>query len=439
MVVLIKICQLILSLSILVVLHELGHFLFAKLFKTRVEKFYLFFDPWFSLFKYKKGETEYGIGWLPLGGYVKISGMIDESMDKEQMKLPPQPYEFRSKPAWQRLLIMIGGVTVNFLLAIFIYWMLLYAYGKQYIPLSSAKYGLYYNETAHELGLKDGDLVLKADNYTIEDPRDISKYIAIYNVKTLTVKRGDSTLVIDVPSTFNQQIIKNGIKGFADFQIPVVVDSVIPNENAFVSGMLKGDSFISINNKPASFSHQFGPLLEENKGKEVTITVKRDTSIVNLVCKVSDQGKIGIAKRNAFLFFEVKTITYSFWEALPAGISDGYSILESYVKGLSKIFTKEGVKQLGGFGAIGGLFPSSWDWVAFWNLTAFLSVILAFMNILPIPALDGGHVIFLLYEMITGRKPSDKFLEYAQMAGMLLLLTLLVYANGNDIYRYFFK
>ncbi len=439
MVILIKICQLILSLSILVVLHELGHFLFAKLFKTRVEKFYLFFDPWFSLFKYKKGETEYGIGWLPLGGYVKISGMIDESMDKEQMKLPPQPYEFRSKPAWQRLLIMIGGVTVNFLLAIFIYWMLLYSYGEKYIPLSSAKYGLYYNETAKELGLKDGDIVLKADNYTIDVPTDISKYIAIYNAKTLTVKRGDSTLVIDVPSTFNQQIIKNGIKGFANFQFPVIVDSVIPNDNAFIAGMIKGDSIISVNSNPASFDHQFGALLDENKGKDVTITVKRDTSIVNLVCKVSDQGKIGVAKRNPYLFFEVKTITYSFWAALPAGISNGYNILESYVKGLSKIFTKEGVKQLGGFGAIGGLFPSSWDWVAFWNLTAFLSVILAFMNILPIPALDGGHVIFLLYEMVTGRKPSDKFLEYAQMVGMLLLLTLLVYANGNDIYRSFFK
>ena len=437
--ILIKVCQLILSLSILVVLHELGHFLFAKLFKTRVEKFYLFFDPWFSLFKFKKGETEYGIGWLPLGGYVKISGMIDESMDKEQMKLPPQPYEFRSKPAWQRLLIMIGGVTVNFLLAFFIYWMLLFAYGEKYIPVSSAKYGLCFNETAHGIGLKDGDLVLKADNYPIEDLTDISKYLAIYNAKTLTLKRGDSTLVIEVPAKFGQKLIEKGIKGFAEFQIPVLVDSVVPKDAAYISGMKKGDSIIYINNKPASFTHQFGTLIEENKGKEVTITVKRDTSIVNLVCKISDQGRIGIVKRHPYLIFQVKTIKYGFWKALPAGVSEGYNTLADYVKGLSKIFTKEGVKQLGGFGAIGGLFPSAWNWPAFWGLTALLSVILAFMNILPIPALDGGHVIFLLYEMVTGRKPSDKFLEYAQIAGMLLLLTLLVYANGNDIYRSFFK
>lgn len=438
--ILIKVCQLILSLSILVVLHELGHFIFAKLFKTRVEKFYLFFDPWFSLFKFKKGETEYGVGWLPLGGYVKISGMIDESMDKEQLKLPPQPYEFRSKPAWQRLLIMIGGVTVNFLLAIFIYWMLLYSYGEQYIPVSNAKYGLYFNEKAHELGLKDGDLVLKADNYTIDIPSDIPKYIAIYNVKTLTVKRGDSTLVKNVPSDFGQKLIGSGIKGFADLQFPIVVDSILPKEAASIAGMVKGDSIITINSKPATFLNQFASILADNKGKEISIEVKRDTSFVNLKCKVSDQGRIGILLNlDPTKFFQVKIVNYSFLEALPAGISLGYNTLASYVKGLSKIFTKEGVKQVGGFGAIGSLFPSAWNWRAFWGLTALLSVILAFMNILPIPALDGGHVTFLLYEIVTGRKPSDKFLEYAQIVGMLLLLTILVYANGNDIFRYFFK
>ena len=437
--ILIKICQLILSLSILVVLHELGHFLFAKLFKTRVEKFYLFFDPWFSLFKYKKGETEYGIGWLPLGGYVKISGMIDESMDKEQMKLPPQPYEFRSKPSWQRLLIMIGGVTVNFIAAIVIFWMLKYSYGEQYIPVSNAKYGLCYNEAAYEIGLKDGDIVTKADNYLIDIPSDIPKYIAIYNAKTLTIKRGDSTLIINVPSGYGQKLIGSGIKGFAELQIPVIVDSILPKGDALKAGMIKGDSIIKINNKPASFFHLFSPILFENKGKEVTITLKRDTTILNLTCVVSNQGKIGVALTDLPHLFQVKTTIYSFWQALPAGISQGYNTLASYVKGLSKIFTKEGVKQLGGFGAIGGLFPSAWDWYAFWSLTALLSVILAFMNILPIPALDGGHVIFLLYEMVTGRKPSDKFLEYAQIVGMLLLLTLLVYANGNDIFKYFSK
>lgn len=437
--VVIKICQLILSLSILVVLHELGHFVFAKLFKTRVEKFYLFFDPWFSLFKYKRGETEYGIGWLPLGGYVKISGMIDESMDKEQLKQEPQPYEFRSKPAWQRLLIMIGGVTVNFLLAFFIYWMLLYSYGEQYIPVSNAKYGLCYNESAQKIGLKDGDIVLKADNYDIDVPSDIAKYIAIYNAKELTVKRGDSTFILSVPPKYGQELIELGIKNFAELQVPFLIDSVIPNEGANKAGILKGDSIISVNNQPASYSHQLTSILVENKGKEVTISIKRDTAIINLTCLVSEAGKIGVGNKNPYSYFEIKKVNYSFWEALPAGISQGYNTLASYVKGLSKIFTKEGVKQLGGFGAIGSLFPASWNWYAFWSLTALLSVILAFMNILPIPALDGGHVTFLLYEIVTGRKPSDKFLEYAQMAGMILLLTLLVYANGNDIFRYFFK
>jgi len=437
--VVIKICQLILSLSILVVLHELGHFVFAKLFKTRVEKFYLFFDPWFSLFKYKRGETEYGIGWLPLGGYVKISGMIDESMDKEQLKQEPQPFEFRSKPAWQRLLIMIGGVTVNFLLAFFIYWMLLYSYGEQYIPAKNAKYGLCFNESAQKIGLKDGDIVLKADNYEIDQPVDIAKYIAIYNAKELTVKRGDSTLLLSVPPKFGQELIELGIKNFADFQFPFIIDSVLPNEGALKAGILKGDIIISINDKPAAYTHQVGPILMENKGKEVAISVKRDTSIITLKCNVSEAGKLGIGNKNPYTYFEVKKVNYSFWEALPAGISLGYNTLASYVKGMSKIFTKEGVKQLGGFGAIGSLFPASWNWYAFWNLTALLSVILAFMNILPIPALDGGHVTFLLYEMVTGRKPSDKFLEYAQITGMIILLTLLVYANGNDIFRYFFK
>ena len=435
----IKICQLILSLSILVVLHELGHFLFAKLFKTRVEKFYLFFDPWFSLFKYKRGETEYGIGWLPLGGYVKISGMIDESMDKEQLKQEPQPYEFRSKPAWQRLLIMIGGVTVNFLLAIFIYWMLLYSYGEQYIPVSNAKYGLCFNESAQRIGLKDGDIVLKADEHEIEVPNDIAKYIAIYNAKELTVKRGDSLLTLNIPKTFGQELIKIGIKNFAELQVPFVIDSVVPKESAFKAGLLKGDSILTVNEKPASYAHQLISILGENKSKEVIISVKRDTSIVNIACKVSENGKIGVGNKNPYSYFVIKTTTYGFWEALPAGISEGYNTLANYVKGLSKIFTKEGVKQLGGFGAIGSLFPASWNWGAFWNLTALLSVILAFMNILPIPALDGGHVAFLLYEIVTGRKPSDKFLEYAQITGMIILLTLLVYANGNDIFRYFFK
>ena len=432
----IRITQLILSLSILVVIHEMGHFVFAKLFKTRVEKFYLFFDPWFSLFKYKKGDTEYGIGWLPLGGYVKISGMIDESMDKEAMKLPPQPYEFRSKPTWQRLLIMIGGVLVNFLAAMLIFWLLLYAYGEQYIPVKNATYGLYYAPAGKEIGLKDGDIILKVDTATIDVPGDITRHLLLSESKTLTVKRGDSTFVIPIPINFGKEkILGSGIKVFADIRLPFVVDSIIPDMPAAKAGFRKGDSLVAVNGKPASFFHQFASLVGEQKGKSVSITVARGDSIVNLNCQVTDKGKVGIGNRDPSKYFTFKTIKYSFWEAFPAGVSKGVNVLVNYVKQLKLIFTKEGVTQIGGFGTMGSLFPTVWDWAAFWNLTALISIILAFMNILPIPALDGGHVMFLLYEMITGKKPGDKFLENAQIVGMVILFSLLLYANGNDVFK----
>jgi len=429
--------QLLLSLSILVIIHEFGHFFFAKLFKTRVEKFYLFFDPWFSLFKFKRGETEYGLGWLPLGGYVKISGMIDESMDKEAMKLPPQPWEFRSKPTWQRLLIMIGGVLVNFIAAIVIYWMLLYSVGEQYIPVSNAKYGLYYTELGHNIGLKDGDVVLKADNFEIDGAEDIAKYLILDDVKTLTVKRADSLVFINVPEGYSQQLIAEGRKGFANLQVPFVIDSVVPGNNAAKAGIIKGDSIVMVNNQIAAYYHQFVKILSDNKGKEVTISVARDTAILNLQCQVTEDGKIGIGNLPLNKYFDIRTTEYSFFAAFPAGVEKGFSILFSYIKQLKKIFTKEGIKQVGGFGTMGSLFLPVWDWVAFWSLTGLISIILAFMNILPIPALDGGHVMFLLYEMVTGRKPSDKFMEYAQITGMILLLALLVYANGNDIFKAF--
>ena len=431
----IKISQLILSLSILVLIHEMGHFLFAKLFKTRVEKFYLFFDPWFSLFKYKKGDTEYGIGWLPLGGYVKISGMIDESMDKEQLKQPPQPYEFRSKPSWQRLLIMIGGVLVNFLAALLIFWMLLYAYGEQYVPVKNATYGLAFDPIAKEVGLKDGDIVLKVDTFTVDIPVDITRHLLLGDTKTMTVKRGDSTLVLNVPAGFGQKLLGAGIKNFADLRIPFVVDSVIPDMPASKAGFKKGDSIVSVNGKSASFYHQFVALLSDQKGKNVTVTVHRDTTLVNLTCAVTDKGKVGIGNSSPAKYFKFKTVTYSFWGAMPAGVSKGISVLVNYVKQLKLIFTKEGVSQIGGFGTMGSLFSPTWDWASFWSLTALISIVLAFMNILPIPALDGGHVIFLLYEMITGKRPGDKFLEYAQIVGMVILFSLLLFANGNDLFK----
>jgi regulator of sigma E protease len=437
--ILIKAGQLILSLSILVIIHEFGHFFFARLFNTRVEKFYLFFNPWFSLYKIKKGDTEYGIGWLPLGGYVKISGMIDESMDKEQLKQPAQPWEFRSKPAWQRLLIMVGGVMVNFVAAILIFWMMLFAYGEQSIPVKNATFGLYYAPIATELGLQDGDIVLKADEKEIVNPGDISKAILLDYAKVLTVKRGDSVFTLSIPEDYVQRVLASGEKNFADIRIPFVIDSVIPGMNASKAGLIKGDSLLSMNGQSATYYHEFTNLANLNKGQTVTLTILRNTSVLTLPCDINEQGKVGIGNRNPLAWFKVETIKYSFWEALPAGINKGFTILGGYVKQMKLIFSKEGVKQLGGFGTMGSLFSPTWDWVSFWSLTALLSIILAFMNILPIPALDGGHVIFLLYEMVTRRKPNEKFMEYAQVAGMILLLSLLLYANGMDIFRHLFN
>ncbi len=434
---LIKAGQLILSLSILVILHEFGHFFFAKLFKTRVEKFYLFFDPWFSLLKFKKGDTEYGVGWLPLGGYVKISGMIDESMDKEAMKEEPKPFEFRSKKAYQRLLIMIGGVLVNFLLAFFLFWMILFKWGEGYIDVKDAKFGLAYHPLAHEIGLQDGDVVTSVDTFKVTNASDIASHILLESATELTVKRGDSTFVLPIPENFKDSFLQKEVKSFAVVRMPFVVDSVLPKSNADKAGLLSGDSLVSIEGKPAPYYRVATELLSENADKSITLTVFRNGTLENVQCDVSKKGKIGVYPKADY--FNVTKVTYGFWEALPAGISKGVNTLVGYIKQFKLVFSKEGVKQLGGFGAIGNLFPPHWDWASFWSLTAFLSIVLAFMNILPIPALDGGHVLFLLYEIVSGRKPSEKFLEYAQIVGMVLLFSLLIFANGNDLYRLLFK
>ena len=433
----IKAGQLLLSLSILVILHEFGHFFFAKLFKTRVEKFYLFFDPWFSLFKVKKGETEYGIGWLPLGGYVKISGMIDESMDKEAMKEEPKPYEFRSKPAYQRLLIMIGGVLVNFLLAFLIFWMTLYKWGESYIHVDDAKFGLAYNPLAHEIGLQDGDVVTAVDTFRVKSASDIARYILLEDVQNLYVKRGDSSFTLPIPADFKKTILEKEVKTLAAVRMPYVVDSVLKGGKADVAGLKAGDKIVSVNGQKTEFYRQTMEMYGQNKGKRVTFGILRNGQLDSVRCEVSKKGKIGVYARADF--FDITKTTYGFWEAFPAGVSKGVKTLVEYVKQLKLVFSKEGVKQIGGFGAIGGLFPPTWDWEAFWGLTGFLSIILAFMNILPIPALDGGHVLFLLYEMVSGRKPSEKFMEYAQVVGMVLLLSLLLFANGNDLFRAIFK
>ena len=438
MVFLIKALQLILSLSILVILHEFGHFLFARIFKTRVEKFYLFFNPGFSLFKFKKGETEYGMGWLPLGGYVKISGMIDESMDKEQMNQPAQPWEFRAKPAWQRLLIMVGGVLINFILALFIFWMILFKWGETYVPVEGAMYGLSYHSLGQEIGLQDGDKVLAVDTFEVEVASDIQRYILLEEPSQLTVQRGDSVFDLSLPVEFGQRLLAEDVKQFAQYRIPFVVDSVLEGMPAEKAGIQKGDSLVGVAGQEAPFFHSFVNELVKHTGETTTISFYRNGELMSVPVAVNKSGKIGIGNRSPHNYLDIRRHTYGFFEAFPAGMKKGVNILVGYVKQLRLIFTKEGAQKVGGFGTIGNLFPASWDWSSFWYTTGLLSLILAFMNILPIPALDGGHVLFLMYEIVTGRKPSEKFLEHAQLVGMILLLALLLYANGNDIFRWLF-
>jgi len=436
---LIKALQLILSLSILVILHEFGHFFFARLFKTRVEKFYLFFDPWFSLFKYKKGDTEYGVGWLPLGGYVKISGMLDESMDKEQLAKPAEPWEFRSKPTWQRLLIMVGGVLVNFITAFVIFWLILFKWGESFIPADNARYGFAYHPIGHEIGLQDGDRVLKVDTFVIDNVLKVGRYLMLEEPGEMTVQRGDSVFTLPVPADIKTRLLAQEVRQFADYRFPVVVDSVIPGMAAAEAGLMKNDSIFSVNGKSTPYYNELIAELGQNIGSNVEIGIYRDQQPLTLTIPVNEAGKIGFGSKSPVELLGYSTITYGFFEAFPAGISKGVNLLVNYVKQLKLVFTREGAKQIGGFGAIGNLFPPSWDWESFWYNTAFLSLILAFMNILPIPALDGGHVLFLLYEMVARRKPSEKFLEYAQVTGMILLIGLLLYANGNDLFRFLFK
>lgn len=437
----VKIAQLILSLSILVILHEFGHFMFAKLFGTRVEKFYLFFNPWFSLFKFKKGETEYGIGWLPLGGYVKISGMIDESMDKEQMKKPPQPWEFRSKPSWQRLIIMLGGVMVNFLLAIIIYILILFAWGEEYLPTENVKYGILVDSIGVKMGLMNGDRIISIDNQEIENFYQIIPDIILNERKTIQIKRDGRLLEVKIPKEVIPALIKGD--GRIDVRLPfspLVVEGFIKESPSKKAGLQTGDEILGLSNMTFEYYDEFKKRLGENKETEIILQVKRNGKNLDIPVIVNYQGMIGI-RRNIEEFLEFKKVEYGFFESIPAGIAKGIKTMQNYLKQFKLIFSKDtkAYKSLGGFITIGSIFPGVWNWQAFWNLTAFLSIILAIMNILPIPALDGGHVMFLLYEVITGRKPSDKFLEYAQMTGMIILLSLLLFANGNDIIRLFNK
>ena len=437
---LIKALQLMLSLSILVLVHEFGHFIFARLFKVRVEKFYLFFDPWFALFRYKPkhSETEYGIGWLPLGGYCKISGMIDESMDKEAMAQPPKPYEFRSKPAGQRLLIMIGGVLFNFLLALFIYSMILFHWGDTYLPLKNMKMGMDYSETFHNIGFQDGDILLKADAVPLERfGEDCLR--SVIEAKTVTVLRDGKETVIPIPEDLMQRLLRDK-KGFASLRFPMIVRS-LPDSTAAAAraGLQPGDSILSVNNEATPTFTDAVIAFNKLRNQEIRLGISRAGVRDTLTMQVDSLGKIGVVVVPPAEIYEMVTLKYNFFQSFPAGVEKGVNTLTGYMNDMKYVFTKEGASNLGGFGAIGSLFPATWDWELFWERTAWLSVILAFMNIIPIPALDGGHVMFLLYEVIARRKPSDKFLEYAQMAGMAFLFALLLFANGNDLFRYFFQ
>jgi RIP metalloprotease RseP len=438
---LIKALQLILSLSILVIVHEFGHFLFARVFKVRVEKFYLFFDPWFSLFKFKpkNSDTEYGMGWLPLGGYCKISGMIDESMDKEQMAQPPKPYEFRSKSAGQRLLIMVGGVLFNFILAIFIYSMVLFTWGDTYMPVKNLTMGITYSEPVKEIGFKDGDILYKADDIVLERFSS-SGLRKVINAKNVTVLRDGVETVIAIPEDLTQRLMREKVP-FAilkDDEIPMVIKGFESDKSsALLAGLQKDDNITSINGEPVLTFAMAKNILKENRDREVAVSFIRNGVTDTLFVKTDTAGLLGVSIRTLTDFCPTETRYFNFFESIPAGVNLGVTTLSGYVSDMKHVFTKEGASNLGGFGTLGSLFPSSWNWYQFWMQTAFLSIILAFMNILPIPALDGGHVMFLLYEVIARRKPSDKFLEYAQMAGMFILLSLLIYANGNDIFRLF--
>lgn len=460
----IKAAQLILAFAILVIIHEFGHFFFSRIFGVKVEKFYIFFNPWFSIFKWKpkrlrqeeKGEktskpgfwndTEYGIGWLPLGGYCKIAGMIDESMDREQMAQPAKPWEFRAKPAWQRLLIMIAGVLFNFLLAIVIYAGIVFATGEKYVPFTEAKMGMMYSQVAKNAGFQDGDIPLYADDEFLDNPLEARmKIVEAKSVKVL--RNGTDTINVNIPEKFIFQLDEEAKKedtqvNLMAYRIPAQITQVVTGEAADKAGLKVGDRIAAINHIPTPSLDVFFNNIGNHGGETVDLTVIRNADAsadtLQLKATLSEASKLGIGLEvDPSKFYNYKEISYNLFESIPRGWQMGVDKLTSYVGSMKHVFTKEGAESLGGFGTIGSIFPDKWDWLSFWNIAAFLSVALAFMNILPIPALDGGHVLFLIYEVITRRKPNEKFLEWAQMIGMGLLFLLLIYANGMDIIRLF--
>jgi len=471
--ILIKGAQLILALSLLVAIHEFGHYIFARIFGIRADRFFLFFNPGFSIVSYdplsrklsffKKNPTDkenlertrkvkalnahngraswrdtiYGIGWLPLGGYVSIGGMIDESMDKDQMAEPVHPTDFRAKPAWQRFFVMFGGVLFNFILAIIIYSGIAFHWGEKYIPYDKATEGMDFTAPAIKAGFRSGDIPLTADGNPVlaQDPENIYKFA---NAKTVTVLRNKvDTVTINLPENFLLSLESSG--GFMAYRLPVYVKDLLPGEPAIKAGLAVGDRIIAVGDSLTPSYTEFAPALLSYADKEIPITVIRDGKTLKLNATPTKEGKLGFMFMQPTEVFDVETINYNLVNAIPKGIKDGTNKLITYVSSFKYLFTKTGAQSLGGFGSIGALFPPKWSWLSFWEITAFLSVMLAFMNILPIPALDGGHIVFVVWEMITRRKPSEKILERAQVAGLILLLLLLIYANANDIYRFILK
>ena len=436
--ILIQASQLLLSLSILVILHEAGHFIPAKLFKTRVEKFYLFFDPWFSLFKFKKGETEYGIGWLPSGGYVKIAGMIDESMDKEQMKKPAEPWEFRSKPAWQRLIIMLGGVTVNVILGILIYIMVMFVWGREYMAPENMTYGVYADSTAQSFGFQSGDKVIAVGGKEVKKFSEVQINILLEDDKTVTIDRKGQILDLEMPMETVSKMLESQ-RPFLQIAVQPTLGSVAKGSNAEKAGLIEGDLITEVEGVPVLYWRDLIAQIKKNESREVNIAILRNGQTEELKVQVSEQGTIGVDVLDMDKQLSFSNETYTFSQSIPEGFREAYNKFDSYLKQMKLMFTPEtgAYKSMGGFITIGKAFSTTWDWERFWNFTAFLSIILAIMNILPIPALDGGHVMFLLYEIIVGKPAPEKFMEYAQIAGIVILLSLMLFANGNDILKLF--
>ncbi len=441
--ILIKASQFIMSLSLLVILHEFGHFIPAKLFKTRVEKFYLFFNPKFSLYKKQIKDTEWGIGWLPLGGYVKIAGMVDESMDTEQLKQPAQPWEFRSKKPWQRLIIMIGGVVVNIILGLVIYIGVTYYYGEERLDPTKLEKGLAVHPYLKKYGMVSGDEILTVDGQKVTNVMEVSAQVMMRGAQDLTVKHADGKIQkVHFPDDIEYELFEAGAFPMVSLRSNALsIDSVLPKSNAQKAGLKKGDQFLAINGNTLNYFDDVQLNLFQNKGKKIEASVLRNNDTVQVSAQVTPEGTLGYVSGGGEILDAklVKQYKPGFGESISLGYRKGANTLKDYAGQLKFMFTKKGATSIGGFARMGDMFPPTWDWHIFWLNTAFLSLALAIMNILPIPALDGGHVVFLIYEMITGKEAPQKVLEYAQYVGIVLLLSLMVYANGNDIYRIFFK